>query len=104
MAYSIQTAVSDGTLEVLDLSIKYMDKSHIFVYVDDVLVDGSAYSYVWLTDTRIQIVPAVASGSTLKVIRKTLTDEMWHEFSKGARFSTTSMDENFEQLLFLAQE
>lgn len=104
MAYSIQTAVSDGTLEVLDLSIKYMDKSHIFVYVDDVLVDGSAYSYVWLTDTRIQVVPAVANGSTIKVIRKTLTDEMWHEFSKGARFSTTSMDENFEQLLFLAQE
>lgn len=104
MAYSIQTAVSNGTLEVLDLSIKYMDKSHIFVYVDDVLVDGSAYSYVWLTDTRIQVVPAVANGSTLKVIRKTLTDEMWHEFSKGARFSTTSMDENFEQLLFLAQE
>lgn len=104
MAYSIQTAVSDGTLEVLDLSIKYMDKSHIFVYVDDVLVDGSAYSYVWLTDTRIQVVPAVANGSTVKVIRKTLTDEMWHEFSKGARFSTTSMDENFEQLLFLAQE
>lgn len=104
MAYSIQTAVSDGTLEVLDLSIKYMDKSHIFVYVDDVLVEGSAYSYVWLTDTRIQLVPAVANGSTIKVIRKTLTDEMWHEFSKGARFSTTSMDENFEQLLFLAQE
>lgn len=104
MAYSIQTAVSDGTLEVLDLSIKYMDKSHIFVYVDDVLVDGSSYSYVWLTDTRIQVVPAVASGSTLKVVRKTLTNEMWHEFSKGARFSTTSMDENFEQLLFLAQE
>jgi len=104
MAYSIQTAVSDGTLEVLDLSIKYMDKSHIFVYVDDVLVDGSAYSYVWLTDTRIQLVPTVANGSTLKVIRKTLTDEMWHEFSKGARFSTASMDENFEQLLFLAQE
>lgn len=104
MAYSIQTAVSDGTLEVLDLSIKYMDKSHIFVYIDDVLVDGSTYSYVWLTDTRIQVVPAVANGSTLKVIRKTLTDEMWHEFSKGARFSTTSMDDNFEQLLFLAQE
>lgn len=104
MAYSIQTAVSDGTLEVLDLSIKYMDKSHIFVYVDDVLVDGTAYSYVWLTDTRIQVVPAIASGSTIKVIRKTLTDEMWNEFSKGARFSTTSMDENFKQLLFLAQE
>lgn len=104
MAYSIQTAVSDGTLAVLDLSIKYMDKSHIQVYVDDVLADGTAYSYVWLTDTRIQVVPAVANGSTLKVIRKTLTDEMWHEFTQGARFSTTSMDENFEQLLFLAQE
>jgi len=104
MAYSIQTAVSDGTLAVLDLSISYMDKSHIQVYVDDVLADGSAYSYVWLTDTRIQIVPAVANGSTLKVLRKTLTDEMWHEFTQGARFSTTSMDENFEQLLFLAQE
>lgn len=104
MAYSIQTAVSDGTLDVLDLSIRYMDKSHIQVYVDDVLADGSAYSYVWLTDTRIQIVPAVANGSTLKVTRKTLTDEMWHEFTRGARFSTTSMDENFEQLLFLAQE
>jgi hypothetical protein len=104
MAYSIQTAVSNGTLDVLDLSIKYMDKSHIQVYIDDVLADGTAYSYVWLTDTRIQIVPAVANGSTLKVIRKTLTDEMWHEFTQGARFSTTSMDENFEQLLFLAQE
>lgn len=104
MAYSIQTAVSDGTLAVLDLSIRYMDKSHVQVYVDDVLADGAAYSYVWLTDTRIQIVPAVANGSTLKVIRKTLTDEMWHEFTQGARFSTTSMDENFEQLLFLAQE
>lgn len=104
MAYSIQTAVSDGTLEQLDLSIRYMDKSHIQVYVDDVLADGSAYSYVWLTDTRIQIVPTVANGSTVKVRRKTLSDEMWHEFTQGARFSTTSMDENFEQLLFLAQE
>lgn len=104
MAYSIQTATSDGTLNTLDLTFKYMDKSHVHVYVDDILVDGSSYTYTWLTDTRIKLVPTVAQGSVVKLIRKTLTAEMWHIFSQGARFSTTSIDENYTQLLYLAQE
>lgn len=105
MAYSIQTAVSDGTLDTLDLSIDYMDKSHIKVTIDDVPVDGThGHSYSWLTDTRISITPAVPNGKTLKLVRQTVTAAMWHEFTQGARFSTTSMDENFRQLLFVAQE
>lgn len=107
MAYSIQRVTSDGTLVALDLTIKYISRTDMFVYVGSVLQaqDGSTpYTWSWINDTRIGITPAVPLGEELAVRRVTFKDEPLHIFNAGAVFSETSMDENFLQDIYIAQE
>lgn len=103
MSFSIQRAVSDGTLDTIVLSIEYFDKTDISVYVDDVLLPDGTYTWVW-DGLDIKITPAVANGSEVLVRRTTKFDDMYHNFDDGAVFNDTTMDDNFRQLLFIFQE
>ena len=104
MAYSIQREVSDGTLQTLTLRIAYFKKTHIFVYVDDKLADGSAgYSWVW-DGERIRLNKVVPVGIEVMIRRKTPTDAPFHNFRQGAVFKDVTMDENFIQQLYINQE
>ena len=104
MAYSIQREVSDGTLQTLTLRIAYFKKTHISVYVDDKLADGSAgYSWVWDGD-RIRLNAVVPVGIEVMIRRKTPMDTPFHNFRQGAVFKDVTMDENFIQQLYINQE
>lgn len=106
--YSVQRQVSDGNLQVVTVKIPYEDKSTIHVLVDDVqissgTVQGSPYTWRWDSDT-IRISPKVASGSQVLVRRVSPADSMKNIFNGQAEFTDESMDQNFKQLLWLAQE
>lgn len=103
MSFSIQRAVSDGTLDTIVLSIEYFDKTDISVFVDDVLLPDGTYTWAW-DGLDIKITPAVANGSEVLVRRTTKFDDMYHNFDDGAVFNDTTMDDNFRQLLFIFQE
>lgn len=106
--YSVQRQISDGNLEVVTVRVPYEDKATLHVLVDDVqitssLVQGSPYTWQWDSDT-IRITPKVASGSQVLVRRVSPADAMKNIFNGQAEFTDESMDENFKQLLWLAQE
>lgn len=101
--YSVQREVSDGTLNRIVLRIAYLKKEDISVAVDLVPADGSTYSWKWDGDD-IVITPTVAKGSEVTVSRTTDIDRVLNVFNAGAVFDNSTMDENFLQLLYVAQE
>lgn len=104
MAYSIQREVSNGTLQIITLRIKYFKKEHISVYVADKIADGTAgYSWVWDGD-RIRMNVVIPNGVEVMIRRKTPMDVPFHTFRQGAVFKDVTMDENFIQQLYINQE
>lgn len=103
MAYSLQRAISDGTLNTIPVSIKYFDKTDVSVFVDDVLLPNGTYTYVWSANN-IVITPNVAAGLEVLIKRTTKFDTPYHDFSAGAVFKDSTVDDNFLQMLFIAQE
>lgn len=105
MAYSTQSAVSDGTLVSLAITIDYFDRSEISVLFDDVLVaEGSGWDWVGTTDTTLSFDPAVADTVEVTVVRATDIADIRHSLEGGAAYTDQTMDENFKQVLHIAQE
>lgn len=106
--YSVQRETSDGSLEVVTIKIPYEDKNTLHVLVDDIQITSEAQQttpYTWVWDgQKVRISPAVASGSEVLIRRVSTADEMKNIFNGQAQFTDQAMDENFKQLLWLAQE
>lgn len=107
MSNSVQTVVSDGSLPLLDISFNYFDRTHVHVYFDNVEQTlGTTWSWVGSTDKEIQFSPAVADGVVVKVQRITPLESPRHVYSSpgNAPFNKSTVDENFRQTLYAAQE
>lgn len=106
--YSVQREQSDGSLNRISVRVPYFSKDDIHVYVDDVEINSSATeqsTYTWRWDgDYIAITPNVASGSEVLVRRITPINEAIHIFDGRSEFDDQSMDENFQQLIYIAQE
>lgn len=103
MAYSIQRAVSDGTMTLLPISIEYFDRDEISVLFDGVL-NARQWAWVGTTDKTLSFTPAVANAVEVSVVRSTDLAALRHEFSNGAQFTAESLDESLLQILHIAQE
>lgn len=107
MSNSVQTVVSDGSLTLLDISFNYFDRTHVHVYFDNVEQTlGTTWSWVGTTDKKIQFSPAVADDVVVKVQRITPLESPRHVYSSpgNAPFNKSTVDENFRQTLYAAQE
>lgn len=102
MALSSQTATSDGTMVLLNISFKYLDRSEITVFFDG--VSTNAWSWVGTTSTQIAFSPAVPNGVEVRVQRNTNIAQLRHRYTAGAAFTFNSLDESLEQTLHIAQE
>lgn len=103
--YSIQRAVSDGSLVLLPLSVEYFDRTEITVFFDDLPTElGVDWNWVGSTDTSISFPIAVADGVEVKVVRTTDISLVRHVFVDGAAFLDETLDENYKQMLHIAQE
>lgn len=106
--YSVQRELSDGSLNRISVRVPYFSKDDIHVYVNDIEInstatEGSTYTWRWDGDY-ISITPNVASGEEVLVRRITPIDEAIHIFDGRSEFDDQSMDENFQQLIYIAQE
>lgn len=103
MSYSIQRAVSDGTMTLLPVSIEYFDREEISVLFDGVL-NARQWAWVGSTDKTLSFTPAVANTVEVMIVRSTDLAELRHQFSLGAQFTAESLDESLLQILHIAQE
>ena len=103
MAYSTQRAESDGTLQDLGLEIEFIDRENVAVFIDDVLQEPGV-DFEWVDDTLIHFTNPVPDGSAVLLQRNTALADVLNIFTLGAVFDNPTMDENFKQLLFIAQE
>lgn len=105
--YSVQIAVSDGTLTRIALSIEYFEKDDITLYRNlelTPLVLGTDWQ--WDGDTHINLLTniPVPDGDYITVRRNTNIDRAFNIYDGGAAFSRDTLDENFKQMIYLAQE
>lgn len=106
-----QIEVSDGTLNIINVGIEFFEQNDISVSLDqsEPLVLG--LNYQWSAATTIQFLDSlevpgglVPNGVSVLIRRGTESDAIFNIYDGGAPFSRLTLDENFEQLLFLAQE
>lgn len=101
MAYSYQDTVADGVTTQVAVSIKFLDRSHLRVYVD-----GVSTSFTWVSPSVDTIVlpSAPAANKVIRVQRKTPRDTVPHIYARGSQFSTATVDANNLHLLYIEQE
>lgn len=102
MSYSTQRVTSDGTLILLPISIEYFDRTEISVLFNGVVT--SDWAWVGSTDKTLSFTPAVPNGTEVTVLRTTDLSKVRHMFSLGAAFKADNVDEDFQQVLHIAQE
>lgn len=104
--YSVQIETSDGTLTRVNLGIEYFEKNDITVYRNDAetpLVLG--VDWQWDGDRTIVLLKgAEPMGNQILVFRNTDKERAFNIYDGGAPFSRDTLDENFKQLIYLAQE
>lgn len=100
MAYSTQRAVSDGSLQLLMIEIEFFDKSEITAYFNNL----PTTEFTWATDKAIRFDSVVPAGVEVLLQRTTDLSEVRHVFSLGAQFKDSTLDEDFQQILHIAQE
>lgn len=106
--YSIQKMVSDGTLSTIVLGIQYLQRNDIYMRIagEETPQSGAPSGYTWsfLDNTTLKILPAVPNGVEVVVYRRTDVDAMYNIYSQNAQFDEATIDENNQQLLYIAQE
>lgn len=91
----------DGTTAIFDFDFPYQKQSEIFVSVDGVNV-----TYTWLAGNThsVQVLPAPALGTKVRIYRSTLAFVPLHVFAAGVPFLPRYVDENNRQMLYVVQE
>lgn len=106
--YSTQKMVSDGTLSTIVLGIQYLQRNDIYMRIagEETPPSGAPSGYTWsfINNTTLKILPVVPSGVEVVVYRRTDVDAMYNIYSQNAQFDESTIDENNQQLLYIAQE
>lgn len=106
--YSIQRVLSDGTLTVVPLGIQYLQRDDIFIRIggEETPASGASNGFTWyfIDNTTLKINPVVPNGVEVYIYRRTDTASMYNVYSQNAQFDESTVDENNQQLLFIAQE
>lgn len=106
--YSVQRMVSDGTLSTIALGIQYLQRNDIHMRIagEETPQVGAPSGYTWsfINNTTLKILPVVPNGVEIAVYRRTGVDAMYNVYSQNAQFDEATIDENNQQLLYIAQE
>lgn len=106
--YSIQKMVSNGTLSTIALGIQYLQRNDIYIRIagEETPQSGAPSGYTWsfINNTTLKILPVVPNGVEVVVYRRTDVDAMYNVYSQNAQFDEATIDENNQQLLYIAQE
>lgn len=99
MAYSRVYYPADGVTKDFTFSFSYIDKEHVKVYLDGVLVTN----WVWLTDNTIRFATAPTSG-VVQIRRSTSVSARLVDYTNPSSLNEADLDRDSLQAFYLAQE
>ena len=99
MALSYINYPADGSTTQFDITFGYLRRSHVFVFVENNIT-----GFKWISSTRIEITPAPADGTEVRIQR--LTDKVHRitDFADGQTLLAGDLDAATLQNFYLAQE
>lgn len=99
MALSYINYPADGATTQFDITFGYLRRSHVFVFVENNIT-----GFKWISSTRIEITPAPADGTEVRIQR--LTDKVHRitDFADGQTLLAGDLDAATLQNFYLAQE
>lgn len=100
MAYSWEQQIYPTGAQNVTVSIAYLDKSFIYVYLDGVLTTD----YKWASDSVIRLDTPLTKSTEILLVRRTVKEYLFILFASGAPFISENLDTQNTQFLHLAQE
>lgn len=100
MAYSWEQQIYPAGAQNVTVSIAYLDKSFIYVYLDGVLTTD----YTWASDSVIRLDTPLTNTTEVLLVRRTEKEYLFIQFAAGAPFISENLDTQNTQFLHLAQE
>lgn len=102
MALSYDVLPANGTDTQFNLTINYLDQSHISVFIDGVEDTG----FTWVNATRIQTSTTPANGVNVKISRETPRSgaDRLVDWEGNGTITESNLDNSDLQLLYIAQE
>jgi hypothetical protein len=92
--------VGNGSTVIYNLPFPFIDRNDVKVEVNNSLT--SAFTFV--NNTTIQFNVAPTNGATIRIFRQTFNDTLISEFFPGSSIKAVTLNNNFLQILYSAQE
>ncbi len=107
--FSIVEFPGDGTTTEWDFSFAggYIDRTHVKALSRDEFGAPTVIELVdtdFITESRLQIIPAIPVGHTLRIYRDTPKEEPLVDFTGGSNFTESNLDVLAQQTIFVAAE
>lgn len=100
MAYSWEQQIYPAGSQNVTVSIAYLDKSFIYVYLDGMLTTN----YTWASDAVIRLDTPLTATTEVLLVRRTEKEYLFIQFAAGVPFISENLDTQNTQFLHLAQE
>lgn len=103
MATTQNTYTGNGTNKLFSITFPYLDTSDINVYLNGVLQTITT-QYTFANATTVEFVTAPANGAVVLLDRSTDDTALQATFFPGSSIKASDLNDNFDQVLYLAQE
>jgi hypothetical protein len=103
MATTSDTHPGNGSNKLFSITFPYLDTSDIDVYLNGTLQTITTH-YTFANATTVEFVAAPANGAVILLDRNTNDSDASATFFPGSSIKAADLNDNFKQVLFLAQE
>lgn len=101
MAFSYKNYQGDGSTTIWNIPFEFLSRDDVSVFNVD---DQSPVNFVWLTDSQIEVTPAVASDVVFRIQRVTPIDKRVIDFQDATVLDEADLDTSANQNFYVAQE
>jgi hypothetical protein len=103
MATTSDTHPGNGSNKLFSITFPYLETSDIDVYLNGALQTITTH-YTFANATTVEFVAAPANGAVILLDRNTNDSDASATFFPGSSIKAADLNDNFKQVLFLAQE
>ena len=103
MATTSNTYTGNGSNRLFSITFPYLDTTDIDVYLNGTLQTVTT-QYTFANATTVEFVTAPSNGATVLLNRSTNDTTLAATFFAGSSIRASDLNENFDQVLYLAQE
>jgi hypothetical protein len=103
MAITSNTYTGNGSNKLFSITFPYLDTTDIDVYLNGVLQTVTT-QYTFANATTVEFVAAPGAGTTVLLSRSSDDSTLQATFFPGSSIKANDLNDNFDQVLYLAQE